>query len=154
VLRSVPHTLALRTSGPRFGWSGDGSPGDGSLRSFAIGAVIQHFPKTLNREVGADFRLPTEEELDALEAFQLSLGRQEDVNLAALAFADDTVELGRRLFFSSPIRNGGTRSCNGCHTNGGTDDRQRDTGVARLATAPACGPTFAAPGDGGKASTR
>lgn len=67
-MRGVPHTLALPTSiasreGPRTGWSGDGSPGDGSLRSFAIGAVIQHFTKTLNRVPGVDFRLPTDESL-------------------------------------------------------------------------------------------
>jgi hypothetical protein len=71
VMRGVPHVLALRTSvnspqGPRTGWSGDGAPGDGSLRSFATGAVIQHFTKTLNRVPGVDFRLPTDNELDAL----------------------------------------------------------------------------------------
>ena len=85
-MRGVPHTLAQRTSidsaqGPRTGWSGDGAPGDGSLRSFATGAVIQHFPKTLARVPGIDFRLPNDEELDALEAFQLSLGRQDDLEL-------------------------------------------------------------------------
>jgi hypothetical protein len=68
VFRGVPHTLALPTSikvDPNgadnqtreddvhstvvraTGWSADGAPGDGSLRSFAIGAVVQHFPKTL-----------------------------------------------------------------------------------------------------------
>src|SRR5438046_10204233 len=81
VIRGVPHVLALRTSvqspgGPRTGWSGDGAPGDGSLLSFATGAGIQHFTKTLNRIPGVDFRLPTGEELDALEAFRLSLGRR------------------------------------------------------------------------------
>lgn len=40
--RGVPHVLALRTSidspqGPRTGWSGDGAPGEGSLRAFAVG---------------------------------------------------------------------------------------------------------------------
>lgn len=64
--------------GPRTGWSGDGAPESGSLRSFAVGAVIQHFTNTLNRVPGVDFRLPTDEELDALEAFQFSLGRQSD----------------------------------------------------------------------------
>ena len=38
VMRGVPHLLALRTrmdspQGPRTGWSGDGAPGDGTLRS-------------------------------------------------------------------------------------------------------------------------
>ena len=57
VMRGVPHTLALRTSvasaaGPRTGWSGDGAPGDRSLRAFAVGAVIQHFTKRLDRVAG------------------------------------------------------------------------------------------------------
>ncbi len=86
VMRGVPHVLAMRNSiaspgGPRTGWSGDGAPGDGSLRSFATGAVIQHFTKTLNRVAGVDFRLPTDAELDAMEAFQLSLGRQKELTL-------------------------------------------------------------------------
>ncbi len=104
VLRGVPHTLGLSVTtspdpGPfdatpgvtparpafplagALGWSGDGSPGDGSLRNFAVGAVFQHFTKTLNRRVGVDFRLPTADELDALEAFQLSLGRQNELIL-------------------------------------------------------------------------
>ena len=37
---------------------------------------MQHFTKTLNRKPGTDFRIPTEEELDALEAFQLFNGKQ------------------------------------------------------------------------------
>jgi hypothetical protein len=89
-MRGVPHLLAMSTSVdffpedpdnpdnpsedpvPRAGWAGDGSPVnpdtglDGSLRAFAAGAVIQHFTKTLDRESGKDFRLPTDEELDAL----------------------------------------------------------------------------------------
>src|SRR5437773_221179 len=81
VMRGVPHALGLRNSvnspgWPRTGWSGDGAPGDGSLRSFATGAVIQHFTTTLNRVPGIDFRLPTEDEPDALEAFQLSWRRR------------------------------------------------------------------------------
>ena len=86
VQRGTPHTLGLPTSidspaGPRLGWSGDGAAGDGSLRSFATGAVIQHFTKTLDRVAGVDFRLPTPDELDAMEAFQFSLGRQSELSL-------------------------------------------------------------------------
>jgi cytochrome c peroxidase len=150
VMRGVPHTLALRTSSGKQGWSGDGSPG-GTLESFATGAVIQHFPKTLNRVEGEDFRLPTPEELDALEAFQLSLGRQQDIDLATLpVFTDATVEEGRALFQSAPARDGSLRSCAACHTNGGTNDGQFDTGVAKLPTAPGCLFGFKAPGDGGQ----
>ena len=77
--RGVPHTLGLRVSvdsrdGPRTGWSGDGAPLDGSLRAFSVGAVIQHFPLTTRRIAGVDFRLPTEDELDALQAFMLAQG--------------------------------------------------------------------------------
>ena len=64
VMRGVPHTLGLQVSLERdtalvpaapaemTGWSGDGAPGTGSLREFAIGAVTQHFTKSLNRFVG------------------------------------------------------------------------------------------------------
>ena len=156
VMRGVPHTLALRTSigNGATGWSGDGSPGD--LRDFATGAVTQHFPKTLNRVPGVDFRLPTPEELDDMLAFQLSLGRQQDIDLATLPeFADDRVEEGRALFQSALTRDGTTRACSFCHTNGGTNDGDFDTGVAKLPNAPACrlvGRIRGVPGDGGKGS--
>lgn len=117
-MRGVPHTLALRTSvdspqGPRTGWSGDGAPGDGSLRSFAAGAVIQHFTKTLNRVAGVDFRLPTDEELDALEAFQLSLGRQEDLTLP-LPLKGTVPKRGQEIFLNNSLG-----KCNLCHVNAG-----------------------------------
>jgi len=72
------------------GWGGDGSPGDGSLRNFAIGAVVQHFPKTLMRTPGIDFVLPTEDELNAMEAFQLSLGRQTEMSLSPDPLANNS----------------------------------------------------------------
>ena len=119
-LRGVPHTLGLPNTidsalGPRTGWSGDGSPGDGTLRSFAIGAVIQHFTKTLNRVAGADFRLPTEEELDALEAFQFSLGRQQELSLP-LQLKGTVAKRGQALFLS-PTEG----KCFACHSNGGAN---------------------------------
>ncbi len=117
-MRGVPHTLALRTSvnspqGPRTGWSGDGAPGDGSVRSFATGAVIQHFTKTLNRVAGVDFRLPTDEELDALEAFQLSLGRQKDLTLP-LPLKGTVPKRGQEIFLDNSLG-----KCNLCHVNAG-----------------------------------
>lgn len=119
-MRGVPHTLALKTStgsanGPRLGWSGDGAPGDGSLRAFATGAVIQHFSKTMLRIPGKDFRLPTEEELDALEAFQLSLGRQEDPVLP-IALAGARAMRGQAIFLDDA-----RGKCNLCHRNGGAN---------------------------------
>lgn len=139
-MRGVPHLLALSTSVdffpedpdnpgspaetpvPRTGWSGDGSPVnpdtglDGSLRAFAAGAVIQHFTKTLDREPGEDFRLPTDEELDALAAFQLSLGRQEDPELP-LSLKDPVALQGQELFNNTDVS-----KCSTCHFNAGANN--------------------------------
>jgi hypothetical protein len=120
VLRGVPHLLGLRNTvaspqGPRLGWSGDGSPGDGSLRSFATGAVIQHFTKTLNRVAGVDFRLPTAEELDALEAFQLSLGPQQELALP-LPLKGTVAKRGQELFLDRDVG-----KCFFCHSNAGAN---------------------------------
>jgi cytochrome c peroxidase len=119
-MRGVPHTLALGTSiespdGPRTGWSGDGAPGDGSLRSFAIGAVIQHFTKSTSRIAGIDFRLPTNEELDAMEAFQLSLGRQEEITLP-MPLRSVVVARGQEIFLDNALG-----KCNACHFNAGAN---------------------------------
>jgi len=122
VMRGVPHTLGLLTSlgtQERAGWSGDGSPGGGDLRSFATGAVTQHFTKTLNRKEGEDFRLPTPDELLALEAFQLSLGRQEDLDLDRLVLRDPLAQKGQGIFQNgtgNPLAGG---RCSGCHSNAG-----------------------------------
>lgn len=117
-MRGVPHLLSLATSvaspnGPRTGWAGDGAPGDGTLRSFATGAVIQHFTKTLNRVPGVDFRLPTDEELDALEAFQLSLGRRQDLQLP-LPLKGVVAKRGQEIFLDDNLG-----KCNICHRNAG-----------------------------------
>lgn len=146
-MRGIPHTLAMRNSvasvdGPRTGWSGDGAPGDGSLRAFATGAVIQHFTKTTNRVAGVDFRLPTDDELDALEAFQLSLGRQQDLSLP-LTLKGVVAARGQELFMD---RSKG--KCNACHFNAGanvdpglfgtTDDNKNfNTGVEAQPDQPA-----------------
>src|SRR6266850_7306928 len=134
-MRGVPHVLALRTSvaspqGPRTGWSGDGAPADGSLRSFATGAVIQHFTRTLNRVAEVDFRLPTEAELDALEAFQLSLGRQSDLQLP-LPLKGTVAKRGQEIFL-----NDGLGKCNVCHRNAGANATLggRDAGNANFNT--------------------
>jgi hypothetical protein len=127
--------LALRTSvaspqGPRTGWSGDGAPADGSLRAFATGAVIQHFTRTLNRVAGVDFRLPTDAELDALEAFQLSLGRQSDLQLP-LPLKGTVAKRGQEIFL-----NDGLGKCNICHRNAGANATLggRDAGNANFNT--------------------
>jgi hypothetical protein len=142
-MRGVPHTLGMRVSvnslaGPRTGWSGDGAPGDGSLRSFATGAVIQHFTKTLNRVPGVDFRLPTDEELDAMEAFQLSLGRQTDLTLPLL-LNSVVARRGQEIFLDNSLG-----KCNICHLNagananlGGITNANFNTGVEDLPDQPA-----------------
>ncbi len=166
VMRGVPHVLAMSTSvasrdGPRTGWSGDGAPGDGSLRSFATGAVIQHFTRTTARIPGVDFRLPTDEELDALEAFMLSLGRQADLALP-LALASPVAARGQDVFLSSS-----EGKCFGCHDNAGANaspavfgpdagNLSFDTGVEAMPDKPQDGSGelvppddgFGAPGDG------
>ena len=142
-MRGVPHTLALRTSvdsvnGPRTGWGGDATLGPGGLRDFATGAVRQHFPLTLDRTPDIDFRLPTEMELDRLEAFQLSLGRQEDLNLETLKLKGYVPARGQEIFLD-----GSLGKCNICHLNAGANTERGigngnfDTGVEELLDQPA-----------------
>jgi hypothetical protein len=157
------------------GWSGDGSPtsllgpagseiftlkiGDGtngtvthvttgSLRDFAIGAVRQHFPRTLNRVIGVDFRLPTLHELNALEAFQLSTGRQKDLQLP-LSLKNTTAIQGQNAFINV--------GCNACHGNAGATDsvtgfnENFNTGVETLSPGPILDPSVPRDGGFGKA---
>lgn len=146
-LRSVPHLLGLsRSIDPgddctnkdhALGWGCDGSPGDGSLRLFAVGAVIQHYPKTLRRIAPNDFRLPNDVELDAMAAFLLSLGRSEDPDLSKLTFSSPLVAHGKQLYLKADT------ACNDCHLNGGANalfsgfNENHDTGVEKLASEPA-----------------
>lgn len=152
VFRGVQHTLALATSVTpesdkegkfvlnALGWSGDGAPGDGSLRLFTMGAVMQHMPKTLKRVANVDFRLPNEVELDALEAYMLSLGRVQDFDLDKMYFSSPVVQRGRELMHS---KDQGTAQCKGCHFNGSADsfttfqNGNRDTGVENMPENPA-----------------
>jgi cytochrome c peroxidase len=129
VMRGVPHTLGLQVSltadptqvptpAEMTGWSGDGAPQTGSLRDFAIGAVTQHFTKSLNRLPG-DFKLPNENQLDAMEAFQLSLGRKADFNLANVTFTEQSANDGKALFINGDPTDDRTGTCNFCHRDGG-----------------------------------
>jgi cytochrome c peroxidase len=68
VFRKSPHLLNLNQRFGAFGLSASVP----DLQTFATGAVTQHFPRTLARNSGGsdpDFRLPTSDELAALEAF-------------------------------------------------------------------------------------
>ncbi|HET6202715.1 MAG TPA: hypothetical protein VFI25_07920 [Planctomycetota bacterium] len=163
VMRGVPHTLAMRTSiaapppapdaptappSEQTGWSGDGAPGGGTLREFANGAIRQHFTKTLKREPGVDFRFATEEELDALEAFQLSLGRDADPeDVTAVRFRSRLVARGRDIFVADDAEGatGTAGKCDVCHANAGATvefvagglNFNFDTGVENLPDHPA-----------------
>jgi hypothetical protein len=135
----------------RTGWGGDGAPvgvftladgtthqATGTLRDFMIGAIIQHYTKTLNRVPGVDFTMPTVAELDALEAFQKSLGRRENLKLAgpgALKLKAEKASKGQEIFNNpgtiiNPINGGflftqpskGAGRCLLCHFNGGAAD--------------------------------
>jgi len=153
VMRGVPHTLAMlpNTLAPRSdlvvsfgvdttpippnertGWGGDGAPGTGTLREFIIGAITQHYPKTLARAPGSDFRLPTVAELDELEAFQKSTGRRADLvttGTGALRLKNETAARGQVIFNApgtipliSNEPNAGAGKCFACHNNAGGGD--------------------------------
>ncbi|HEX4999070.1 MAG TPA: choice-of-anchor D domain-containing protein [Terriglobia bacterium] len=71
VFRKSPHLVNVSLTAP-YGLSGEFA----NLQDFTTGAVRQHFPRTLARNpdgLDPDFRLPTAEELAALEVFMLSL---------------------------------------------------------------------------------
>ena len=137
VLRGVPHVLSMKTSiapdtgdgttNPpieRTGWGGDGASADGSLRQFLAGAVTQHYPKTLARVPGTDFRVPTAQELDLTLAFQQALGRLNELDLTQVNLFDADANAGRQAFMD-PQRG----RCNVCHFNAGANFQ--DTGKNR-----------------------
>ena len=132
----MPHIFDLGFTTP-FGWSGTVF----ALEDFVTQAVRQHFPRTLQRVPGVDFRLPTPEETAAMIAFMQSMSLVPDgvlqfdftplVRTAAQA-------RGQALFF-------GNAKCFECH-NGPllTDNASFDTGVTRrpinLVPPPECDP--------------
>jgi cytochrome c peroxidase len=137
VMRSVPHTLGMQVSlnqdvtqvAPPFnttpaqmtGWSGDGAAGTGSLRDFATGAVTQHFTTSLQRIPNSHFKLPKNKQLDAMEAFQLSLGRDRDPDLAKITFNDAAVQAGKLIFNNGTGDPNAGGRCAVCHNNGGAN---------------------------------
>jgi hypothetical protein len=72
------------------------------------------------RVPGADFRVPTDEELDALAAYQLAIGRQEDFDLPALELKSALASTGKTLYLDTGrLFEPGHKNCNVCHFNGG-----------------------------------
>jgi hypothetical protein len=130
IQRGVPHTLSMATTitadatdpqttippNERTGWSGDGAPGDGTLRSFLAGAVKQHYTTNLLRREGIDFRVPTGQELDLTNQFQQSLGRTNELDLTQVNLFDAEANVGRQAFLD-PQRG----RCNICHNNAGAN---------------------------------
>jgi hypothetical protein len=140
VLRSVPHNFSMGTSvtraagdpvtsiAERTGWSGDGAPGNGTLRDFLSGAITQHYTRSLARTSGTDFRPADDGELDRVELFMRQLGRTNELNLASVVMSDARAEVGRTTFLAV--------GCNTCHGNaganasfGGGGNRNFNTGV-------------------------
>ncbi len=188
-MRGIPHTLALNpnTLAPaaidgstippneRTGWSGDGAPVGpftlfdgsahqalGTLRDFIIGAIIQHYPRTLARQpftfpgLPFDFRLPTQAELNALEAFQKSLGRRLDPDLSVLQLRGIIPARGQQIFNAGTfgVPQLGAGKCFLCHFNAGASfnglhNANFNTGVENLPDLPADLAGQPNPDDGG-----
>ena len=114
VMRGVPHTLGLQVSleqdttlvpapAEMTGWSGDGAPGTGLVARFRDRRGDAAFHEASSTRVaGTDFTLPKAHQLDAMEAFQLSLGRSRDVDLSRVTFQATTTNLnaGKDLFIN------------------------------------------------------
>ncbi|MFP5287652.1 MAG: hypothetical protein ACLGI9_18090 [Thermoanaerobaculia bacterium] len=135
VMRAVQHTLSLATSinSPdnrlpiqRTGWSGDAASGNGALRLLPAAAVKQHNTRTLGRVEGTDFVLPTDAQLDAIEAFTLASGRLNELRLADVELTNAAAQAGKVSF----------GFCSGCHFNAGAalpagQNINANTGVER-----------------------
>ena len=106
VFRASPSLLNLELTAP-YGFSSQ-IP---DLGDFSAGAVEQHAPRSLLRREGTDFRLPTEAERAALEAFQFNIRvpSDGDYDLDRFAVTDDQL-LGRDIFFDSDAK------CSRCHS--------------------------------------
>jgi cytochrome c peroxidase len=104
VFRNSPHLLNLAQTAP-YGLSGEFA----DLQVFALGAVQQHFPQTFGREADVDFRLPTEDELIAMEAFMQSIHLPANQGFDLENFVTTVQQRrGSDLFFS-------TAKCFNCH---------------------------------------
>ena len=103
------------------GWSGDGAPGTGSLREFAIGAVTQHFTKRIAARRG--HRLQAAEgapvgchgSVSALAWPERGLQPVQD----HVPEHDDELNAGKNLFINGGSNPNFGGTCNFCHTNGG-----------------------------------
>jgi len=157
VMRASQHTLSLATSirSPdersfiqRTGWGGDAAPGSGALRLLPNAAVKQHFTKTLGRVDGVDFFLPADDQLDSMEAFMLSGGRLNELDLFRVRLTHTPAQAGMVTFRGF---------CGRCHFNagatiGGGFNLNFTTGVERASDPSQA--TEAHPRDGGFGTAR
>ena len=127
VFRNAPHLLNVGLT-PPYGWSGEVP----TLRDFPEIAIVQHFTKTMARVPGVDFRVPTSEELDALEAYMNSLSFPVDGNFDLDRMIDYAIEQGadaaaiqrgRDLFF------GPVAQCFRCHSGPTLSDADGSLGT-------------------------
>jgi cytochrome c peroxidase len=162
VSRAVPHLLSLATSiardpgdhtgsefVERIGWSGDGSPDNGSLRSFLNGGIEQHLTRDNERVPDRSFRYANEAEKDQMLAFLLALGRTSDINLSLVTLTDSEAAMGKTAYMDPRNR------CNHCHNNAGANfaltglNRNFNTGTVNRPTASVHLPNGANHFDGG-----
>jgi len=123
VFRSPPPMINLSFTGP-YGLSAEFA----TIPQFTTGAVMQHFPKNvggdpnnITRVAGQDFRLPTQTELDDIEAFLESQFLPQNQDFTLDNFVNTGLEQqGRDLFF-------GSAKCSQCH--GGTVLSDADAGL-------------------------
>lgn len=154
MMRSVPHNLSSATAllppgdsdgdgilddgttddvfAFRTGWSGDGAPSPGGLRMFSAGAVIQHYTRDFDIRLPGpnSFRLQTDKELDKMEAFMLSTGRLNELDLDTVTLTEPAAQRGLELFITGV----GGAKCFACHNQAGGNaslggNRNFNTGV-------------------------
>lgn len=149
VFRSAPHLLNIRRTAP-YGLSGNVT----DLRAFSRGAVEQHLPKTLARNSDPvdgppDFRIPSDFELQALQAFMDDIEFPADGNLSQNRMMDFAVEQGGnkesidrgRLLVGGTLGKGHCFRCHGGPTRSkadgslgtGAGNLTFNTGVSQLA---------------------
>jgi hypothetical protein len=114
VFRKSPHLLNLNQRFGGFGFGLSGSVPD--LQSFATGAVTQHFPRTLARNSGGsdpDFRLPTSDELAAMEAFMRSLDFPAGTDPNKFNLSNFVITAAQQRGFNAFF---GAAKCSFCHS--------------------------------------
>ena len=126
VFRKSPHLLNLNERFGPFGLSGNFA----TLQLFATGAVTQHFPRTLARNSGGsapDFRLPTSDELAALEAFMRAQEFPAGTDPDKFNFSRFVLTAAQQRGFNDFF---GAANCSFCHSGTVfTDGALFDTGV-------------------------